>query len=231
MEITWYGGSCVRLRGREGVVAADAYRSIVGPTGRGLTADVCTYSHADLAEAPRPGTKAARGEAPWTSRLGIVRPSSLDAAFLIDAPGEYEVHEILIAGIRTYRDDALGEARGPNTSFVYELDGVHVAHLGDVGHGLSQETVGELGAVDIVCLPIGGALAPAQAAELVAQLDANLVVPLPMGEDDEKAAADLARFLKEMSVAHPQPVPRLAATISTLPQEMTVVVLEPRGRT
>jgi len=47
MEITWFGATCVRLKGREGVVAADAYRSVVGPTGRGLTADICTYSHAD----------------------------------------------------------------------------------------------------------------------------------------------------------------------------------------
>ena len=34
MEITWFGGSCVRLKGREGVVAADPYRSIVGVTVR-----------------------------------------------------------------------------------------------------------------------------------------------------------------------------------------------------
>ena len=37
--------------------------------------------------------------------------------------------------------------------------------------------------------------------------------------------------LKEMSVTDPQPVPRLNVTISTLPTETTVVVLEQRGRT
>ena len=47
MEITWLGDTCVRFKGREGVVVADAYRSVAGPTGRGLTADICTYSHAD----------------------------------------------------------------------------------------------------------------------------------------------------------------------------------------
>src|SRR3954471_3928861 len=57
MEITWFGETCVRLRGREGVVASDAYRSVVGPTGRGLTADIATYSHSD----PDPGRVTGRG--------------------------------------------------------------------------------------------------------------------------------------------------------------------------
>ena len=30
MEITWFGDTCVRLKGREGVVVADAYRTVVG---------------------------------------------------------------------------------------------------------------------------------------------------------------------------------------------------------
>ena len=45
MEITWYGQTCVRMRGRDAVVVADAYQSVVGPTGRGITADIATYSH------------------------------------------------------------------------------------------------------------------------------------------------------------------------------------------
>src|SRR5215213_5838681 len=47
VEITWYGQTCVRLRGRDAVVVADAYPSIVGPTGRGIAADIATYSHPD----------------------------------------------------------------------------------------------------------------------------------------------------------------------------------------
>ena len=41
------------------------------------------------------------------------------------------------------------------TSFVYELDGIYIAHLGDVGHVLTQEMIGELGHVDIACVGIG----------------------------------------------------------------------------
>ncbi len=226
MEITWLGETCVRLRGREGVVVTDAYRSVAGPTGRGLTADICTYSHAELAA---PWTAPDRGAARLgESALGIVPPTSLEPAFLIDAPGEYEVHEVLVTGVRTYRDDARGAERGVNTAFVYELDGLDVIHLGDVGHVLTEQMLGEVGSVQVALLPIGGALSAPRAVELVTGLGASLVVPLPMGDDASQA---LERFLKEMSVTDPQPVPRLSVSISTVPQETTVVVLEQRSRT
>jgi len=45
MEMTWYGRTCVRLRGRDAVVVADPYQSVVGPTGRGITGDVVRYAH------------------------------------------------------------------------------------------------------------------------------------------------------------------------------------------
>lgn len=225
MEITWYGGGCVRLRGKEGVIAADAYRSTVGPTGRGLTADIVTYSHAD----PHPDVP--RGRRPATQGDGTVRPTSLEPAFALEAPGEFEVHDILITGIRTYRDDARGALRGPNVAFVYELDGLHVIHLGDIGHTLSEAMLGEIGAVDVVCVPIGGNLPAARAAELVAQLDANLVVPLSVAGDEAAGEAEMARFHHEMGIQQaPAPQPRLTVTASSVPPELTLVVLESRGK-
>jgi L-ascorbate metabolism protein UlaG (beta-lactamase superfamily) len=223
MEITWYGAGCVRLRGREGTVVADAYRSVVGPTGRGISGDIATYSHAD----PRP--LPARGRQP-EGETGVVRPTSLDDAFLLDGPGEYEVHNVLVTGVRTFRDDQRGAERGANVAFVYELDGLHAAHLGDLGHLLSEEMLGELGTAEVLCVPIGGSLTPARAAEVVAQLDASLVVPLPLSAGDDGTSADMNRFLHEMGVQHPAPQPRLVVTISSLPQETTLVLLESRAK-
>ena len=224
MEITSYGETCLRLRGREGVVVADAFTSVVGPTGRGLTADIATYSHPDgqaSLELERAGG-AKRGE-------GIRVPTSLNSAFLLDGPGEYEVHEVLINGVRTFRDEQRGALRGHNTCFVYELDGLHAVHLGDVGHLLTEDMLGEVGTVQVACVAIGGALSAARAAELVTQLGAQLVVPMPVERDGAGGGA-LERFMQEMSVQHPEPVPKLTVSISSLPQETTVVLLEPRGR-
>lgn len=229
MEIIWYGGSCVRLKGREGVVAADPFKKIVGPTGRGLTADIVTYSRPDEPMASNKG-KTGNGSGRTSRQLDIQLPKSLEEAFVLDSPGEYEIHGVMATGVPTFRDATRGQERGASTTFVYELDGLFTAHLGDVGHLLTQETLGEMGHIDIACLAIGPALGASQAAELVAQMDARLVLPMPVAADATVADEDLQRFLHEMSVTDPQAVPKLNVSISTIPHETTVVVLEPRGR-
>ncbi len=233
MEIVSFGDTCLRLRGREGIVAADAFPRIVGPTGRGLTADILTLSHGDpqatLGLEQPPTESAANGRKRAAKKDGQRVPTSLETAFLLDSPGEFEVHHVLINGVRTYRDDTQGAERGTNVSFVFELDGVHVAHLGDIGHLLDQTQLGEIGPVDVVCVPIGGSLAAARVAELVAQLDANLIVPMPI-DGDGGGAAELERFLHEMSVAKSEPQPKLTVSVSSVPAETTVVLLDPRGR-
>ncbi len=228
MEITWYGGTCVRLRGKEGTIAADAYRSIVGPTGRGLTADIVTYSHAD----PHPEVaRGKRGSARAAPDGHVALPNSLAGAFALEVPGEFEVHDVLVTGVRTYRDEAKGSLNGPNVAFVYELDGLHAVHLGDIGHLLSEAMLGEIGAVDVVCVPIGGHLPAARASELVAQLDANLVVPLPVCEEETDCDREMARFLHEMGISQaPTPQARLTVTASSVPQELTLIQLETRGK-
>jgi L-ascorbate metabolism protein UlaG (beta-lactamase superfamily) len=222
VEITSYGGSCLRLKGREGVVAADAFTAHVGPTGRGLTADIVTYSHPD-----KQAALGLDGRQPHERGEGIKVPNSLASAFLIDGPGEYEVHGVLISGVRTFRDESKGAERGTNTCFVYELDGLRTVHLGDLGHSLTETALGEIGAVHVVCVPLGGALSASRAAEVVAQLEANLIVPYAANGSFE---SELDRFRHEMGVQASEPASRLAVTISSVPHETTVVALEPRGR-
>jgi L-ascorbate metabolism protein UlaG (beta-lactamase superfamily) len=223
MELTWYGRTCIRLRGRDAVVVSDPYQSVVGPTGRGITAEIVTYSHPD--DAPLPKAKGRR------SRDGTtILPSSLEEAFVLDGPGEYEVRNVLLTGVRTYRDDAKGAERGRQTAFVVELDGMHTVHLGEVGHLLSEEKIGDIGSVEIACVPIGGSLSPTRTAELVAQLDPRVVVVMPLREDDADCREAVAKFFHEMG-GEPVPQPKLAVTISSLPTETTAVLLESRGKT
>ncbi len=58
--------------------------------------------------------------------------------------------------VKTFHDDEGGSLRGNNTVFVFEADGMKVAHLGDLGHVLTDEQAGEIGEVDIVLVPVGG---------------------------------------------------------------------------
>ena len=222
MEITWYGQTCVRLKGREAVVVADAYQSVVGPTGRGITADIATYSHPD--DAPLPKAKGRR-----TRDAKTVLPTSLESTFALDGPGEYEVKDVLVTGVRTFRDDVKGERRGRGTAFVVELDGLHTIHLGDVGHLLTEEELGDIGSVDIACVPVGGALNATKTAALVAQLDPKIVIAMPVCADDADCAEALAKFFHEVG-GDPTAQPKLTVTISTLPQETTTILLESRGK-
>jgi L-ascorbate metabolism protein UlaG (beta-lactamase superfamily) len=222
MEITWYGRTCIRLRGRDAVVVADAYPAIVGPTGRGISGDIATFSHPD--DEPLPRAKGRR-----TRDGGTVVPSSLDGAFTLDGPGEYEVKDVLVTGVRTFRDDQRGTVRGRQTAFVVELDGLHTIHLGDVGHLLTEEKLGDIGSVDIACVPIGGALTATKAAEIVAQLDPKLVVAMPVCPEEADCVDAIAKFFHEMG-GTPSPQPKLSVSISTLPDEVTAVILESRGK-
>ena len=222
MELTCYGRTCIRLRGKDAVVLADPYQTVVGPTGRGITGEIVTYSHPD--DMPLAKAKGKR------SRDGsTVPPSSLDDAFVLDGPGEYEVRDVLLTGVRTYRDDAKGTDRGKQVAFVVELDGMHTIHLGEIGHLLTEEKLADIGPIDIACVPVGGSLSPTKAAELVAQLDPRIVVAMPLDEESQSTREALATFFHEMG-SQPTPQPKLSITISGLPAETTAVLLESRGK-
>jgi L-ascorbate metabolism protein UlaG (beta-lactamase superfamily) len=204
MEITWYGRTCVRMRGKDAVVLADPFPAVVGPTGRGVTAEIITFSHPDDA----PPSKA-KGRLSRDGRT--VLPTSVEGAFVLDGPGEYEV-------------------RGRQTAFVIELDGLHTIHLGDIGHLLTQEKIGDIGSVDVACVPVGGALTATRAAELIAQLDPRIVVPMPVCDDERACEEALGTFFHEMGGTPGPPVARLAIIPSSLPTETTTVLLEARGK-
>jgi L-ascorbate metabolism protein UlaG (beta-lactamase superfamily) len=225
MELTWYGRTCIRLRGRDAAVVADPYPAIVGPTGRGITGEVVTYSHPDDTPPNR-----AKGKGRLSRDGQTVLPTSLEGAFVLDGPGEYEVRDVLVTGVRTYRDEAKGAIRGRQTAFAVELDGVHTIHLGDIGHLLTEEKLGDIRPVDVACVPIGGALSATRAAELIAQLDPRIVVPMPVCEDESACEDALATFFHEMGGAAGPAVAKLSVTPTSLPAETTTVRLEARGK-
>jgi L-ascorbate metabolism protein UlaG (beta-lactamase superfamily) len=224
MELTWYGRTCIRLRGRDAVVVADPYIGVVGPTGRGITGEIVTFSHPDESPVPKSRAKAKR------SRDGkTILPTSLEEAFVLDGPGEYEVKDVLLTGVRTFRDDKQGANRGKQTAFVVELDGMHTVHLGEIGHLLTEDELADVGSVDVACIPVGGLLSATHAAELIAQLDPRIVVPMPVCKDDGDCREALAKFFHEMG-SEPVASPKLSVTLSGLPAETTTVLLESRGK-
>ena len=74
---------------------------------------------------------------------------------ILEEPGEYMVKGVSIKGVEAYHDDVQGDRLGGNVVFVFELEGVRFAHLGDLGHSLSPEQVDEIGGVDVLMVGAG----------------------------------------------------------------------------
>lgn len=211
MEITWYGHSCFRLteRGMTTVVTDPYDNAIIGYKALSLKADIVTVSHD---AAGHNNTKAVKG-----------------TSHVLTGPGEYEIGGVFITAVQTNdnRKNDNGELR--NTLYVFDYNGIKVAHLGDLKRIPSQKEVEALGAVNVALVPVGsgGGLNAAKAAEVISLLEPNIVIPMHYATKDVKMELDsLDKFLKEMGLGTSKSEESLKVTQSGLPQETRVVVLD-----
>ena len=213
MDLTWLGHACFRARGREGIVLTDPPDPKSGRAIPKTAADLVTISHDD----PKHASLRSVGGEPIVLR----------------GPGEYEVQEILVTGIGTFRDEESGRLRGRNTVYAIRLDDLVICHLGGLGHALPAADLERLGDVDVVLVPIGGGdvdLTAARAAEVIHQLEPKVVVPMSYDPDAQKKDSPFERLLHELGVKDLTPVTKLSVTRSSLPDNIQVVALDSRAR-
>ena len=91
-----------------------------------------------------------------------------------------EVSGISFRVIDSYHDDAQGTERGPNRIFCFQVDGISICHLGDLGHLLSTEQATSIGEVDVLLIPVGGhfAIDAQGATQVIDQLQPAVVIPM-----------------------------------------------------
>ena len=141
-------------------------------------------------------------------------------------PGEYEIGGVFITGIATVYEAVTTE----NVLFMFDYDGLTVAHLGDMSKVPTQTQIEALEQVSVLLVPVGGgnSLNAAQAAELVSMLEPKIVIPMHYQIPKLKLELkDVDRFLKEMG-ADPDGLPSLKISSSRLPEETQVVLLKPK---
>jgi len=94
--------------------------------------------------------------------------------------GTTEAKSIKFKGIPVYHDDAQGKERGSNTIFCFDIDGVNVCHLGDLGHVLNDKEGAELGKVDILLIPVGGlyTIDAGAASQVCSQIKPGVIIPM-----------------------------------------------------
>ena len=210
MDLAWYGLSCFRMKERGlATVVTDPYDPSLGLAKLSLKADLVTVSHDAAGHNYVKGVKGQR--------------------LRIAGPGEYEVGGVFITGIPMAAKTNGKKGAVQNTLYVFDFDGLTVAHLGDLAYVPSQSQIENLGPVDLALVPVGGgsALSPAEAAEVITLIEPSLVVPMHYKTGKEKVKlGQLARFLSEMGVGKQEPLETLKVTKSGLSDQTQVVVLQ-----
>jgi L-ascorbate metabolism protein UlaG (beta-lactamase superfamily) len=206
LTIQWFGQSAFYVAGGEDVrILIDPAPPSVGyrlPIFDKLDALLITHLHPDHTY-----TQVAPGGTPNYVGLGA------DGHF--QAFNE-KVRTAAVRDVASFHDDTNGRERGENAIWIIDIDGFHVAHLGDLGQTeLSDKQVQQIGRPDILMMPVGGGgftVNGRQALRIVQQLKPSLVIPMHYRTDRTPASLPLEpvdKFLGQAAPANPPNVVRL----------------------
>jgi L-ascorbate metabolism protein UlaG (beta-lactamase superfamily) len=172
MHVEWFGQSAFSLTAPDAKVFIDPFADLSPLADRGMQFDyppisaegvdllLVTHEHLD-----HNGVEAIAGEP----------PTLRSTAGRLESPiGE-------IVAVASEHDEEAGARRGPNTIFVFTLDGLRVAHFGDFGQSeLRPEQAAAIGEVDLIIVPVGGGptIGAKGAAAIVERLQPKWVVPM-----------------------------------------------------
>lgn len=172
MQVEWYGQSTFRLAGEGKTVVIDPFGDMSGasahgiefnyPPLEGLSADLLlvTHEHGDH---------------------NAVEVVGGDPTTLRSTAGTHESPVGQVIGIASEHDEAAGTERGPNTIFVFDLDGLRVAHFGDLGQSeLRAPQIDALQGIDLAIIPVGGGftIGAERARAIVDELKPRWAVPM-----------------------------------------------------
>jgi L-ascorbate metabolism protein UlaG (beta-lactamase superfamily) len=139
MQIKWLGHASFLITSLDNIkIITDPYT-----TGHGLkygtieeSADIVTVSHGHSDH----------------NNINAVKnnPEILSKAGSLTAKG------IKFTAVPVFHDDVRGKQRGNDLIFCFQVDGINLCHLGDLGHQLTQEQIREISPIDILFIPVGG---------------------------------------------------------------------------
>jgi L-ascorbate metabolism protein UlaG (beta-lactamase superfamily) len=185
MEITYLGHSSFKIKTKTATVITDPFDSeMVGVKFNPTEAEIVTVSHTH------------------SDHNAVDKVSAVKK--VLEGPGEYEIGGVSIVGYPSFHDSKNGAERGKNTIYVIEAEGLRLVHLGDLGHALSDDLVSEIGAVDILMIPVGGVftIGPKEASEVASKIDPYFILPMHYKNPESKSKEfeelmPVENFLKE----------------------------------
>ena len=188
MDIVYLGHSSFKLKGKNTSVITDPFDpQMLGLKFPKNEADIVTVSHNHSDH----------------NHLELVSGVKM----VINSPGEYEVMDVSVIGIEVDHDSEGGKVRGKNTVFVFEIDGIRLAHLGDLGHKLTDKVTETISDVDVLMLPVGGffTIGAKEASEIAKGFESPFIIPMHyrvpgMKEEIASKIAPVDDFLKEFGI-------------------------------
>jgi L-ascorbate metabolism protein UlaG (beta-lactamase superfamily) len=136
MNIRFLGQSCFYMQTKSGVsLVTDPFHSDIGFKMPKVSADIVTTSHDHYDH----------------NNIGKIQGEYTH----FDSPGDYEKSGVRLHGIASFHDADGGRKRGRNVIFKIEADGLKLCHLGDLGHVPDDHQLEQIGAVDILFIPVG----------------------------------------------------------------------------
>lgn len=138
------------------------------------------------------------------------------------------IRDVSVYNVPAYHDKSQGLQRGKNAIFVFRVDDVCIAHLGDLGHTLTPPQLKLLGKIDVLLVPVAGGMftvTPTEAVDVTKQVNPRIAIPEHYwwegGADRFAAAFPRVRRLN---------TPVLRVFKQDLPQPIEVVILSDGGR-
>jgi L-ascorbate metabolism protein UlaG (beta-lactamase superfamily) len=131
--------------------------------------------------------------------------------------------------IPVFHDSQQGAQRGRNTIFIIEMDGMRLAHFGDLGHVLTQEMSQAIGSLDIAFIPVGGSytIDATAATQVVGQINSRIVIPMHYKTPKLPATwpgTGVEPFLEGKKVERPN-TSSIKVNKTSIPNQTSVVVL------
>jgi L-ascorbate metabolism protein UlaG (beta-lactamase superfamily) len=165
ISIKWFGQSCFLITVSDGTQILTDPAEFMGyhlPTG--LTAHIVTVSHNHMDH----------------NRVDLVGGNPEVLMGLTPDSTKFVHTDKKIKNIRIYNVSSFHDPgkHGLNAIFVFEFDGIRIAHLGDIGTTLTDNQIKAIGKIDILMIPVGGkyTIAGADADKIVEQLDVKMIV-------------------------------------------------------
>ncbi len=162
MRIRWHGHSCFEIQDSITVVTDPHDGKSLGIPRPVVRGDVVLVSHDHFDH----------------NSVRVVR--GIDTEVLSFKPGVSTVRGVTFRGFTTYHDKSHGEQRGKNVVYCFEMDGINLCHLGDLGDIPPVDVIEEMKPVDIVFTPVGNVftIGAAEAKKMAELLGARVVVPM-----------------------------------------------------